>query len=58
MLKQASRSYFRVVKRSANPGKHIIKVQNGASDRNVVSVNRGTYKRGVEAASKLVKEKA
>lgn len=52
-----STSFFRVVKRSASTGKFVTREQSGASGRHVVSVRRGTYKKGVSAASKVLKEK-
>lgn len=57
MLKQKGQTFYRVVKRSAKTGKFITQKQSGASGRDVVTVSRDTYKKGVRAASKLIKEK-
>ncbi|MBU0645634.1 MAG: hypothetical protein KJ731_08115 [Alphaproteobacteria bacterium] len=57
MNKAPKTAFFRIVKRSAKTGSWITKEQNGASGRHVISVKPNTYKKGLDAATRVLKDK-
>ncbi|MEG3662091.1 hypothetical protein [Celeribacter halophilus] len=57
MTKAPKAAFFRIIKRSNRSGSWISKEQNGASGRHVVSVKPNTYKKGVDAATRVLKDK-
>ncbi|CUH54413.1 hypothetical protein SAMN04488037_104292 [Shimia marina] len=55
-IKRDQDVFFRVVKRSGRSGKFVSRAQHGSTGQHVISVNRGTYKKGLKAASKVLRE--